>query len=106
MQRQSRELQNRALGSPLMILQHTCHRSYDQYLPIYLTLKIRNQYQDIPDYLLVLLKILLLLFKQTCTKHMIDFENSMFCSKVWAQRQSSGPSFGLRGMKAPNMRGW
>lgn len=49
MQRQSRELQNRALGSPLMILQHTCHRSYDQYLPIYLTLKIRNQYQDIQE---------------------------------------------------------
>ena len=49
MQCQSRELQNRALGSPLLILQHTYHRSYDQYLPIYLTLKIRNQYQDIQE---------------------------------------------------------
>ena len=57
---------------------------------------------------LVLLKIyiILLLFRQACTKHMLDFENSMFCSKAWAQRQSSGPSFGLWGMKAPNMRGW
>ena len=46
MQRQCCELQNRALGSPLLILYRSYHHSYDQYLPIYRILKVRIPHQE------------------------------------------------------------